>query len=113
LAVFISLRMMLYGSASSFTWGQVLVAIPTGLGLGMQGAMVVEIFPLRTRVTSLSFAFSVAIAMTGGLTPLVSTWLIERLNQPMAPAFAITALAIFGLCVLLPMAETNTRALDV
>jgi MHS family proline/betaine transporter-like MFS transporter len=113
LAVFISLRMMLYGSASSFTWGQVLVAIPTGLGLGMQGAMVVEIFPLRTRVTSLSFAFSVAIAMTGGLTPLVSTWLIERLNQPMAPAFAIMALAVFGLFVLLPMAETNTRALDV
>ena len=113
LAVFMAQRMMLYGSTSHFIWGQVLVAMPTGLGLGMQGAMVVEIFPLRTRVTSLSFAFSVAIALTGGLTPLVSTWLIERLNQPMAPAFAITALAVFGLFVLLPMAETNTRALDV
>jgi MHS family proline/betaine transporter-like MFS transporter len=83
------------------------------MGLGMQGAMVVEIFPLRTRVTSLSFSFSVAIALTGGITPLVSTWLIERLNQPLAPAFCIAALAIFGLFILLPMAETNKRALDV
>jgi MHS family proline/betaine transporter-like MFS transporter len=113
LAVFLAQRMMLYGSTSDFIWGQVLVAIPIGMGLGMQGAMVVEIFPLRTRVTSLSFSFSVAIALTGGITPLVSTWLIERLNQPLAPAFCIAALAIFGLFILLPMAETNKRALDV
>ncbi|MEE8513919.1 MAG: MFS transporter [Gammaproteobacteria bacterium] len=113
LAVFLAQRMMLYGSTSDFIWGQVLVAIPTGMGLGMQGAMVVEIFPLRTRVTSLSFYFSIAIALTGGITPLVSTWLIERLNQPLAPAFCIAALAIFGLFILLPMAETNKRALDV
>ena len=113
LAVFTAQRMMLYGSTSDFMWGQVLVAIPTGIGLGMQGAMVVEIFPLRTRVTSLSFAFSVAIALTGGIAPLVSTWLVERLNQPLAPVFCIAALAVFGLFVLLPMAETNTRALDV
>jgi MHS family proline/betaine transporter-like MFS transporter len=113
LAVFMAQRMMLYGSAGNFILGQMLVAIPTGMGLGMQGAMVVEIFPLRTRVTSLSFAFSVAIALTGGMAPLVSTWLIERLNQPLAPVFCIAALAVFGLVVLLPMAETNTRALDV
>ncbi len=90
-----------------------MVAIPTGMGLGLEGAMVVEIFPLRTRVTSLSFAFSVAIALTGGMAPLVSTWLIERLNQPWAPVYLITALAVFGLFVLIPMAETNTRPLDV
>jgi MHS family proline/betaine transporter-like MFS transporter len=113
LGVFAAQRMLLYGSTRDFIWGQVLVAIPTGLGLGMQGAMVVEIFPLRTRVTSLSFAFSVAIALTGGIAPLVSTWLVERLNQPLAPVFCITALAVFGLFVLLPMAETNPRALDV
>ncbi len=113
LGVFLAQRMMLYGSTADFIWGQVLVAIPTGMGLGLEGAMVVEIFPLRTRVTSLSFAFSVAIALTGGMAPLVSTWLIERLNQPWAPVYLITALAVFGLFVLIPMAETNTRPLDV
>jgi hypothetical protein len=53
--------------------------------------MVVEIFPLRTRVTSMSFAYSVTLALAGGTAPLVSTWLIERLGQPTAPAFYIMA----------------------
>ncbi len=36
------------------------------MALGLQGAMVVEIFPLRTRVTSLSLAYSVTLALAGG-----------------------------------------------
>ena len=39
--------------------------------------MVVEIFPLRTRVTSMSLAYSVTLALAGGTAPLVSTWLID------------------------------------
>lgn len=102
---------MLYGSSAGFTIGEVMLAIPIGMALGMQGAMVVEIFPLRARVTSMSFAYSVSLALTGGLAPLVSTWLIERLHQPLAPAFYIIVLGIIGLAVILPMAETNKRIL--
>jgi MFS transporter, MHS family, proline/betaine transporter len=110
--VYFAQWMMLYASPAGFTVGQILVAIPVGMALGMQGAMVVEIFPLRSRVTSLSFAYSVTLALTGGLAPLVSTWLIERLKLPLAPAFYVIALGLLGLTVLLPMAETNQRALD-
>jgi MHS family proline/betaine transporter-like MFS transporter len=110
--VYFSVRMMLYGSATGFTVGQVLMAIPVGMALGMQGAMVVEIFPLRARVTSLSFAYSVTLALTGGMAPLISTWLIERLHQPLAPAFYIMTLGIIGLMVMVPMSETNKRILD-
>jgi len=111
--VYFAQRMMLYGSPAEFTVGQVLLAIPIGMALGLQGAMVVEIYPLRTRVTSLSFSYSVTLALTGGLAPFVSTWLIERLNMPLAPAFYIMALGAIGLALMLPMAETNKRALDV
>jgi MHS family proline/betaine transporter-like MFS transporter len=82
------------------------------MALGLQGAMVVEIFPLRTRVTSMSFAYSITLALAGGTAPLVSTWLIERLNQPTAPAFYIMAYGVVGLAIMLPMRETNERRLD-
>ena len=61
--------------------GQMLLAVPLGMALGLQGAMVVEIFPLRTRVTSMSFAYSITLALAGGTAPLVSTWLIDRLGN--------------------------------
>jgi MHS family proline/betaine transporter-like MFS transporter len=107
-----ALWMMLYGPPSLFTLGQVLLAVPIGMALGLQGAMVVEIFPLRTRVTSMSFAYSITLALAGGTAPLVSTWLIETLGMPLAPAFYIMLYGLIGLALMLPMEETNARALD-
>ena len=49
-----ALHSMMEGTLTSFFWGQVMLAVPLGMALGLQGAMVVEIFPLRTRVTSMS-----------------------------------------------------------
>jgi MHS family proline/betaine transporter-like MFS transporter len=105
-------RLMLFGSPGGFIIGQIMMAVPVGMALGLQGAMVVEIFPLKTRVTSLSFAYSVTLALTGGLAPLVATWLIERMNQPLASAFYIMALGAVGLALMAPMQETNQRPLD-
>ena len=81
-----ALQLMLTGSQWQFAFGQVLLAVTTGMALGMQGAMLVEIFPLRTRVTSMSFAYSMTLALAGGTAPLVSAWLVQRLGQPLAPA---------------------------
>ena len=110
--IYFSLQQMLFGSPPQFIGGQLLLAVPIGMALGLQGAMVVEIFPLRTRVTSMSFAYSVTLALAGGTAPLVSTWLIERLQQPLAPSYYIIAYGIIGLAIMAPMSETNRRPLD-
>jgi MFS transporter, MHS family, proline/betaine transporter len=110
--IYFALRMMLFGTPQEFTMGQILLAVPIGMALGLQGAMVVEIFPLRTRVTSMSFAYSITLALAGGTAPLVSTWLIQALGHPLAPAFYIMLYGAIGLAIMWPMAETNTRALD-
>jgi MFS transporter, MHS family, proline/betaine transporter len=109
----IALRAMLYGSPSVFTAGQVLMAVPLGMALGLQGAMLVEIFPLRTRVTSMSLAYSITLALTGGTAPLVAAWLIDRFGQPLAPAYYIMLYGAIGLALMAPMAETNRRRLDM
>jgi MHS family proline/betaine transporter-like MFS transporter len=110
--VYVSLRMMLTGSPFGFGIGQTLLAVPIGMSLGMQGAMVVEIFPLRTRVTSMSFAYSITLALAGGSAPFVSTWLIKTFGNPMLPAYYIMLYGVIGLAIMLPMRETNDRALD-
>jgi MHS family proline/betaine transporter-like MFS transporter len=110
--IYPALHFMLYGEPSGFVLGQVLVAIPIGMALGLQGAMVVEIFPLRSRVTSMSLAYSLTLALAGGTAPLVSSWLIESLGHPLAPAYYIMIYGLIGLAIMWPMAETNTRRLD-
>ena len=110
--IYVSLQMMLYGAPASFILGQMLLAVPIGMALGLQGAMVVEIFPLRTRVTSMSFAYSITLALAGGSAPLVSSWLVETLGHPLAPAYYIMLYGAIGLAIMWPMRETNTRALD-
>jgi MHS family proline/betaine transporter-like MFS transporter len=103
--------LMLYGRPAAFVVGQILLAIPVGMSGGLHGAMLVEIFPLRTRVTSMSIAYNISMAV-GGLAPLVSAWLVQRFGYPLAPAYYVMLLGLMGLALIWPMAETNGRALD-
>jgi MHS family proline/betaine transporter-like MFS transporter len=112
LAIYPALQVMLFGSVAAFTAAQMVLAVPIGMAFGLQGAMVVELFPLRTRVTSMSLAYSLTLALTGGTTPLISGWLIDVVGQQLAPAFYIMALGIIGILLMLPMPETNGSALD-
>ena len=62
------------------------------------GAMVValtEVVPRHVRTAGFSLAYSLATALLGGFTPLVSTWLIQNTGNPAAPGFW---LAFGGLC---------------
>jgi MFS transporter, MHS family, proline/betaine transporter len=110
--IYPALWLMLYGTPGHFMIGQLLLAVPLGMALGLQGAMVVEIFPLRTRVTSMSFAYSVTLALAGGTAPLVSSWLIQKFAVPLAPAYYVMLHGAIGLALLWPMPETNTRILS-
>lgn len=111
--VFFALNIMLHGTPTQFILGQLLLAVPLGMALGLQGAMVVEIFPMRTRVTSMSVAYSVTLAIAGGTAPLVSTWLIARFDKLLLPAVPVVVLGLIGLLIMAPMPETNRQALDV
>jgi len=107
-----ALHSMMEGTFTSFFWGQVMLAVPLGMALGLQGAMVVEIFPLRTRVTSMSVAYSVTLALAGGTAPMVATWLMDTMKQPLAPAYYVFLYGLIGLAIMWPIKETNTRRLD-
>ena len=111
-AVYVALPSLLTGSSWDYLCAQALLAIPIGMALGLQGAMLVEIFPLRTRVTSMSFAYSITLVLTAAATPALSSWLIDRLHRPAAPGYGIMLYGAISLALMWPMKETNARRLD-
>lgn len=57
------------------------------------GAMVValtEVMPLQVRVVGFSLAYSLATAIFGGFTPVISTWLVQQTGDKGSPAWWIT-----------------------
>ena len=103
--------LMLHGAPGEFFLGQVLLGFPLAMALGLQGAMVVEIFPLRTRVTSMSFAYSITLTLAGGLAPLIAIWLLKHVSAT-APALYVMCYGAIGLAIMMTMTETNSRSLD-
>jgi MFS transporter, MHS family, citrate/tricarballylate:H+ symporter len=77
------------------------------------GAMVValtEIVPVSVRTAGFSLAYSLATALFGGFTPLVSTWLIEATSNRAAPAFWMSFGGACGLvATLLVYRERSAR----
>lgn len=68
------------------------------------GAMVValtEVMPVQVRVVGFSLAYSLATALFGGLTPLISTWLISVSHDKAAPGYWLTIAAVCGLAATL------------
>jgi MHS family citrate/tricarballylate:H+ symporter-like MFS transporter len=64
------------------------------------GAMVValtDIVPAAVRTAGFSLAYSLATAIFGGFTPLVSTWLIDQTGNKAAPGLWMAAAGAAGL----------------
>lgn len=64
------------------------------------GAAVValtEVMPVHVRTVGFSLAYSLATAIFGGFTPLVSTWLIAVSGDKAAPGYWMTFAAVCGL----------------
>ena len=56
-----------------------------------------EIIPIHIRTTGFSLAYSLATALFGGFTPLVSTWLIEATGDKASPGYWMAMAGGMGL----------------
>ena len=77
------------------------------------GAMVVtltEVMPTQVRVAGFSLAFSLATAVFGGVTPVVSTLLIEKTGDRAAPAYWLTFAAVCSLVATMLLLRRSRRA---
>jgi MHS family proline/betaine transporter-like MFS transporter len=80
---------------------------------GAVPAMLVERFPTRIRYTGLAIAYNVGLAVFGGTTPMISTWLIHQFNENvMMPGYFLILSALISLIVLLTFRETYKDKLE-
>ena len=82
----------------------------TGLFVGVTGAipsLMVRAFPAPIRFSGISFAYNIAYAILGGLTPLVvSLWI--RGGEPFAPVYYVAVASIAGAVAAVWAARTRT-----
>jgi MFS family permease len=67
--------------------------------VGVIPTLLVRAFPPAVRFSGISFAYNVAYAIFGGLTPLFVSLLMK--SQPLAPAHYVAALCVVGVAVAL------------
>jgi len=65
--------------------------------VGVIPTVLVRAFPAAVRFSGISFAYNVAYAIFGGLTPLVVSLMMK--SQPLAPAHYVAALCVVGILV--------------
>jgi MHS family proline/betaine transporter-like MFS transporter len=53
----------------------------------------VEETPAAVRCTAIALGYNITLGIIGGLSPLVATWLVNRTENDLAPAYMVMAAA--------------------
>lgn len=75
-------------------------------------SVLVELFPVSIRYTGIAISYNLAFAFFGGLTPFITTYLIQSLNNNLAPSFYLTLSAILCFIALLTIKKLYVESGD-
>lgn len=85
--------------------GQLGFAVLIGAYFGASPATLTEMFPRRVRVSALSVGYNISLAIFGGTTPLIATWLIARSHSDLSIAWYLIGCAVVSFLVLLTIRD--------
>lgn len=85
--------------------GQLGFAVLIGAYFGASPATLTEMFPRRVRVSALSISYNISLAIFGGTTPLIATWLIARSHNDLSIAWYLIGCAVVSFLVLLTVRD--------
>ena len=89
------------GSLPLMLAGAAIIALAHGMFTGPFCACMAGLVTRRLRVTVIAFGYSMSMGIFGGLSPMVTEYLVGRLGFSMAPALLISAAALVSLLTLL------------
>ncbi|CDM63039.1 MULTISPECIES: MFS transporter [Rhizobium] len=95
------------GNLANAFIGQLLLAIGIGIYNGAAFPAAAEFFPTSYRATGHAIAYQLAVAIFGGTTPLIATWLVSSTGSALAPGLYVTAIALVGLVLVQFVPETK------
>ncbi len=64
------------------------------------------------RATGLSIAYAVGVALFGGTTQFVVTWLIDVTGNPAAPAWYVARTSVIAALAMIAFPESRGHALE-
>jgi MHS family proline/betaine transporter-like MFS transporter len=73
----------------------------------------VELFATRVRYSGFAVGYNVCVALFGGTTPYIVTWLTGHTGNPLAPALYVIGAAVISLLTVLTLRETARRPIEV
>jgi MFS family permease len=94
------------GTGTAFIIGSLLLASVRGWVYGSVYAAISESLPKAVRARVFALVYSIPVAVFGGTTQLVVTWLLEVTGQPMAIAWYLSGVSLVGLAAMLAMRES-------
>lgn len=83
-----------------------------GLFFGVIPSVLSEMIPTKVRFSGLSIGHNLCMAIIGGSTPLLSTYLINHLDDPLVPAYLLMAGAAISLLALFLFSDRYQQSLD-
>jgi MFS family permease len=100
-------------SATAFIGANVILAALGSSQYTAVYASVTESLPPAVRARAFALVYSVPVAVFGGTTQLVATWLLHVTNNPMSIAWYLTAIAAIQLATMLAVRESAPIKLGV
>jgi MHS family proline/betaine transporter-like MFS transporter len=88
--------------------GELGFVLALGAFLGALPAFLVEVTTPALRCTTVSLGYNIATGLFGGMTPLAATWLVERTDMDLSPAFMIMAAAVVSFVFVIGFAAPAT-----
>jgi MHS family proline/betaine transporter-like MFS transporter len=79
---------------------------------GVLPSLLSEQFPVEVRAIGVSFGFSTAVSIFGGLAPLIATWLIAKTGDPLSPSYYLIFAALLSLCALIAVQSRRRRMMQ-
>ncbi|HEV2099036.1 MAG TPA: MFS transporter [Stellaceae bacterium] len=76
---------------------------------GVLPSLLSEQFPVEVRAIGVSFGFSIAVSIFGGLAPLIATWLIAQTGNPLSPSYYLIFTALLSLMALVAIRWRRRR----
>lgn len=104
---FLSFTLLQSPQFYSLILGQILLGALVASFVGPSHAFMQTLFPAKTRYTGVAISFCIGMAITGGSTPMLLTYLIDASQNLYVPAFLLMGYAAFTSLVLF-MAQSYT-----
>ncbi|RQS24847.1 MULTISPECIES: MFS transporter [unclassified Burkholderia] len=109
LAAYPAMHLAASGTFSGAVTGQVLLAIGLGINGGANFVAAPEFFPTSFRATGHAISYQISVALFGGTSPFIATYLTQAIGTPLAPALYVTAIAL--VCLVATQFVPETRGI--